>query len=365
MLGAAGTPPVDALAPLGSGVPVYADPAACDASSAVVVAVCPPSGTTRAAHEMSRTADWALTLVREWLAQPHLARTRLVFVTCDAVDPADEGVHADRDDARPGAAAAVASHAPVWGLVRSALREHPGRFALIDVDDHPDSHAALPALLADSEPEAAVRRGTVYVPKLVPLVEAAPKRRPRDPDGTVLVTGGTGSLGMLVARHLVTAQAAAVRAAAAVAGGPVVLLGRSAGGWVAHAVAERLESEGAAPTAVVLVDTCPPVHGDQARAFPGMASDVLRQAAEFAASAPARLTAMARYFELFANWTPTPLACPTLYVRAEHPLPDTDPPPQWSLPHTEVTVPGDHFTLVDQHAHTTAEAIHTRLTDSA
>ncbi|WP_439680679.1 SDR family NAD(P)-dependent oxidoreductase [Embleya sp. MST-111070] len=206
VLGAAGTPPVDALAPPGSGVPVFADPGACDASSAVVVAVCPPSGMTRAAHEMLRTADWALTLVREWLAQPHLARTRLVLVTCDAVDPADEGVHADRDDARPGAAAAVASHAPVWGLVRSALREHPGRFALIDVGDHSDSHAALPALLAGSEPEAAVRRGTVYVPKLVPLVEAAPKRRPLDPDGTVLVTGGTGSLGMLVARHLVTAH---------------------------------------------------------------------------------------------------------------------------------------------------------------
>ncbi|MEU9971276.1 polyketide synthase dehydratase domain-containing protein [Streptomyces malaysiensis] len=55
---------------------------------------------------------------------------------------------------------------------------------------------------------------------------------------------------------LVTAQAIAVRAAAAE--GPLVLLGRSAGGWVAHAVAERLESEGAAPAAVVLVDTYPP-----------------------------------------------------------------------------------------------------------
>ncbi|MFE2179714.1 thioesterase domain-containing protein [Streptomyces sp. NPDC059455] len=67
---------------------------------------------------------------------------------------------------------------------------------------------------------------------------------------------------------LVTAQAIAVRAGAAE--GPLVLLGRSAGGWVAHAVAERLESEGAAPAAVVLVDTYPPGHGDggQARRSP-------------------------------------------------------------------------------------------------
>lgn len=103
----------------------------------------------------------------------------------------------------------VPAHTPVWGLVRSALRENPGRFALIDVDEHPDSWSALPALLATPVPEAAVRRGTVYVPKLVPLAEPAPKsrkRRPLDPEGTVLVTGGTGSLGMLVARHLVTAH---------------------------------------------------------------------------------------------------------------------------------------------------------------
>ncbi|MFD7701775.1 thioesterase domain-containing protein [Streptomyces caelestis] len=54
---------------------------------------------------------------------------------------------------------------------------------------------------------------------------------------------------------LVTAQAAAVRAAAG--DGPSVLVGRPAGGWVAQAVAERLEAEGPAPLAVVLVDTCP------------------------------------------------------------------------------------------------------------
>ncbi|MER7880981.1 thioesterase domain-containing protein [Streptomyces solisilvae] len=65
---------------------------------------------------------------------------------------------------------------------------------------------------------------------------------------------------------LVTAQAIAVRAAAAE--GPLVLLGRSAGGWVAHAVAERLESEGAAPAAVVLVDTYPPVTATGVRRSP-------------------------------------------------------------------------------------------------
>ncbi|MEU6018786.1 type I polyketide synthase [Streptomyces sp. NPDC047515] len=861
-LGTPGTRLVDALAPPGSGVPVYPGPAACDASSAVVVAPCPPPDTTGGAQDQAagllRAAGWALRLVQEWLAEPHLSRSRLVVVTSGVVTSADDGFPADDADrgigGRSGDTASVPLHTPVWGLVRSALRENPGRFALIDVDEHPDSWSALPALLAASVPEAAVRRGAAYVPKLVPLAEAAPKprkRRPLDPEGTVLVTGGTGSLGMLVARHLVaahgvrhlllagrrgpdapgarelvaelreagarvtvracdvadrtplaalldavpaahpltgvvhtagvlddgvvaaltndrlrrvlhpkadaalalheltrghdlavfalfssvagtfgsagqanyaaancvldalarhrkrlglpgtsivwgpwrqhdgmmahlgdadrqrmarsgfgplgpeeglalfdaavagdepvvvaarltpaalrggdpaanrlrtpaaeagnaggdrlgraptdappgeqggvlltkvrilaarvlghreeaseidedtlladlgldslaavdlrnelaawtglalpstllfdfptpraltaeltrryaaeappvgaasdgpvrpvdagspdspgraaddgagggpeagaqpdarvqaadaphaggapdslgalfrtacargkswdgmvlltvaarlrpvfdragaagathapvvlaaggtgarlvcspalsalsgpqeyarlgaglrglrpvsavrhpgfeprealpatldalvTAQAAAVRAAAAE--GPPVLLGRSAGGWVAHAVAERLESEGAAPAAVVLVDTYPPGHGDRGQALSAMTSDMLRRAAEFASAEPDRLTAMAGYFELFSDWKPAPLACPTLYVRARDLLPGAEPAPDWSLPHAEVTVPGDHFTMLEEHARTTAVAVH-------
>ncbi|MFJ4801351.1 type I polyketide synthase [Streptomyces murinus] len=862
VLGTAGTRLVDALAPSGSGVPVYPGPAACDASSDIVVAPCPPPDTNGDARDLAaellRTADRALKLVKEWLATPHLSRARLVLVTSGAVALPDDGRLADatagrESDGRSGEAAAVPSHTPVWGLIRSALRENPGRFALIDVDEHPDSWGVLPALLAASMPEAAVRRGTVYVPKLLRLAEAAPessKRPPLDPAGTVLVTGGTGSLGMLVARHLVavhgvrhlllvgrrgpdapgarelvaelsaagaqvtvqacdaadraalaalldtvpaahpltgvvhtagvlddgvvtalttdrlrrvlrpkadaalalheltrdrdlalfalfssvagtfgsagqanyaaancvldalarhrvrlglsgtsiawgpwrqddgmmarlddtglrrmaragfaplgpaeglalfdaavtgdepvvvaarlapaalraagstpnrvrtraadegrgggggrlgaasaaaspggqasvlltevrslaarvlghadgvseieedalladlgldslaavelrnelaartglalpttllfdfptpralatelarryaaeapsagvtsdgpagpetvdtpgfppqvegiqgefdpsgpqdadapnadeapdslgalfrtacargrtwdgmvlltvaarlrpvfdradahdaahepvmltaggtgarlvcspalsavsgpqeyarlgaglrglrpvsavrhpgfeprealpatldalvTAQARAVRAAAA--DGPLVLLGRSAGGWVAHAVAERLESEGTGPAAVVLLDTYPPGHGDRDRALSGMTSDMLRRAAEFASASSDRLTAMAGYFELFDGWKPAPLACPTLYVRAQDPLPGAEPAPPWSLPHAEITVPGDHFTMLEEHARTTAVAIHRWLGD--
>ncbi|MFF3784474.1 SDR family NAD(P)-dependent oxidoreductase [Streptomyces sp. NPDC001933] len=219
VLGAADTWLVDALAPPGSGVPVYPDPAACDASSAVVVAPCPLPGTADDDQDQAagllRAADRALRLVQEWLAEPRLSRSRLVLVTSGAVAPAGDGFPTDDaagrgSDGRSGEAVPVPLHTPVWGLVRSALRENPGRFAVIDVDEHPDSWRALPGLLAASVPEAAVRRGAVYVPKLVPLpAEAAPKTRKGrtlDPEGTVLVTGGTGSLGMLVARHLVTAH---------------------------------------------------------------------------------------------------------------------------------------------------------------
>lgn len=89
-----------------------------------------------------------------------------------------------------------------------------------------------------------------------------------------------------------------------------------------------------------------------------MTSDMLRRAAEFASASPDRLTAMAGYFELFSDWKPAPLACPTLYVRARDLLPGAAPAPGWSLPHTEITVPGDHFTMLEEHARTTALAIH-------
>lgn len=132
---------------------MYPGPAACDASSAVVVAPCPPpdtsGGTQDQAAGLLRAADRALVLVQEWLAAPHLSRSRLVLLTSGAVHSTDDGFPADGagrgNDGRSGETASVPLHTPVWGLVRSALRENPGRFALIDVDEHPDSWAAVPA----------------------------------------------------------------------------------------------------------------------------------------------------------------------------------------------------------------------------
>ncbi|MFF1272569.1 type I polyketide synthase [Streptomyces marokkonensis] len=209
VLGAAGTRGVDVLAPPGSGVAVYAGPAAAGGGSpAVVVAPFPPPPETAGeAEDPAASSRWAahraLELVREWLAEPRLADSRLVLVTSGAVYPAEGG------PGYGGAGDRLPAHAAVWGLVRSASRENPGRFALVDVDDHADSWRVLPAVLAAAAPETAVRRGTAYVPRLVRVARAAEGRRPRrrlDPEGTVLVTGGTGSLGMLVARHLVTSH---------------------------------------------------------------------------------------------------------------------------------------------------------------
>ncbi|QNP68035.1 SDR family NAD(P)-dependent oxidoreductase [Streptomyces roseirectus] len=133
-------------------------------------------------------AHHALATVRTWLADERRAEARLIVATRRAVAP-------DGGDCAP-------EQAPVWGLLRSAQTEHPGRFVLVDLDDHPESAAALPAALATGEPQLALRRGKLYAPRLT-RPTATPDQGPAlDPDGTVLVTGGTGGLGRLVARRL-------------------------------------------------------------------------------------------------------------------------------------------------------------------
>ncbi|WP_189902976.1 type I polyketide synthase, partial [Streptomyces spiralis] len=82
------------------------------------------------------------------------------------------------------------------GLVRAAQAENPGRFVLVDTDGD------LAGAVASGEPEVAVRGGRVLVPRLT-RTTASDDVVTWDPDGTVLITGGTGGLGALVARHLV------------------------------------------------------------------------------------------------------------------------------------------------------------------
>ncbi|MBE3014058.1 SDR family NAD(P)-dependent oxidoreductase [Microbispora sp. NEAU-D428] len=158
--------------------------------------------------------DAAREVLQRWLADPAAGDARLVVLTRGlAVDGAE--------DARPSTTA-------LWGLVRSARAEHPGRFALLDIgrgeagpvaagledavreDAGPgDLDPGLLAAVGAAFPEAAIRRGAPLVPRLVaePAAPASgtPPLWPRSAaGGTVLVTGGLGALGRRIAAHLVT-----------------------------------------------------------------------------------------------------------------------------------------------------------------
>ncbi|EST19542.1 type I polyketide synthase [Streptomyces niveus] len=134
-------------------------------------------------------AQRALMVVQECLADHRLAKTRLVLVSSGAVA------------ARAGEDLSDVSGAAVWGLLRSVQSEHPDRFVLVDVDDPGNSGRSLAAAVASGEPQLAVRNGALLRPR---LVRSPPPPRRRNLTGTVVITGGTGELGRLLARHLVT-----------------------------------------------------------------------------------------------------------------------------------------------------------------
>jgi len=136
-----------------------------------------------------------LRLLQHWVSTPELATTHLVLLTHGAV-----AVHTDTEVSDPAAAA-------IWGLVRSAQSEHPDRFSLIDTDNHPTSRDLLPTTATDPHPQQALRAGTTHTPQLTPTPTPGSESGSGfglDPNGTVLITGGTGTLGALAARHLVT-----------------------------------------------------------------------------------------------------------------------------------------------------------------
>ncbi|MBB5936996.1 type I polyketide synthase [Streptomyces zagrosensis] len=154
-------------------------------------------------------------LVQAWLAEPVLEESRLVVVTRGAVVAGES------------ACGVEVAGAGVWGLVRSAESENPGRFLLLDLDADADADAdgdgagdggaradgvvvgALWGAVAVDESQVALRGGRALVPRLVrarvePREEEAASAA-LNPDGTVLIVGGTGMLGALVAEHVVRA----------------------------------------------------------------------------------------------------------------------------------------------------------------
>nr|WP_285366889.1 type I polyketide synthase [Streptomyces sp. CWNU-1] len=140
-------------------------------------------------------------MIQAWLADERLTDSKLVMVTRRAVV-----VHDGTES--PSLAGAAA-----WGLIRTAQSENPDRFTVIDMEDENlVSPQSFRAALGSGEPQVALRGGDeqpLYVPRLV-------REIPRDDTvasesavrGTVLITGGTGTLGSLFARHYAVARQA-------------------------------------------------------------------------------------------------------------------------------------------------------------
>ncbi|MFI5783830.1 SDR family NAD(P)-dependent oxidoreductase, partial [Nocardia sp. NPDC051570] len=194
-----------------------ADPAAAlaaltaspDPLPAVVVLTVPAREQDPVADARAATVT-VLAILQAWLADERWSQSRLVVRTA------------------PGL-----SGSAVRGLVRAAQAEHPGRIVALETSQ-PQALDEITAALATGEPELSSAVDGLRAPRLVrvPVSSAATPEW-----GTVLITGGTGGLGGLIARHLVVAHD--VRR--------LVLIGRSAGDGE---ISRELTQLGAAVTTV-------------------------------------------------------------------------------------------------------------------
>nr|WP_308401698.1 SDR family NAD(P)-dependent oxidoreductase [Streptomyces roseoverticillatus] len=148
----------------------------------VVVVPCPTGTGEDIATAVREVTHAVLALVQWWLAEERPARLALVT--------------------RPGDLA----HAAVWGLVRSAQSENPDRIVLVEAEEIEEALRVLPAAVASGEPQFAVRGEEILVPRLTKATGAVTDGATDFGTGPVLLTGASGALGGIVARHLVAAH---------------------------------------------------------------------------------------------------------------------------------------------------------------
>ncbi|NNH68623.1 type I polyketide synthase [Nocardia uniformis] len=153
-------------------------------------------------EQVHATTQRILATLQTILGDSRFEHTTLIVRTRGAVAVSRDTV-AVSDPEIPNPAGAV-----VWGLVRSAQSENPGRIVLIDTAD---TAVDFGALLETGEQQLAVRDGVGFIPRLARLPETTgrtPEGRVSLGDGAVLVTGAPGRLGSALARHLVDAYGA-------------------------------------------------------------------------------------------------------------------------------------------------------------
>jgi acyl transferase domain-containing protein/NADPH:quinone reductase-like Zn-dependent oxidoreductase/nucleoside-diphosphate-sugar epimerase/acyl carrier protein len=132
--------------------------AGCVATANATILRCPPTPSDSAAFAGATRRALAIVLerVQNWLSNDsHDEDARLVVLTRGAIS-----VNSSEDVTDLGQAA-------VWGLLRSAQTENPGRISLADVDDWASADVAVAETASRDESQLALRDGTCFAPRVV------------------------------------------------------------------------------------------------------------------------------------------------------------------------------------------------------
>jgi acyl transferase domain-containing protein/thioesterase domain-containing protein len=133
------------------------------------------------------------------------------------------------------------------------------------------------------------------------------------------------------------------------------LTGYSSGGLFAQAVAHRLEKSGIFPRAVVLLDTYPMDRGPASIA-PALLDGMFERAEEHLPLDDTRLTAMGGYLGMLAGWRPEPVSAPMVLALAAD-AHDEQRRSAWEPDSASITIPGNHFTIMEENASLTSRAV--------
>ncbi|AUS81179.1 type I polyketide synthase [Actinoalloteichus sp. AHMU CJ021] len=142
---------------------------------------------------------------------------------------------------------------------------------------------------------------------------------------------------------------------------PFVLAGHSAGAMMANSLAAALAERGRPPVALVLLDSYPVGSPVLAKWLPELFSGMAAPDGAYTPMDDHRITAWAGYIPLLDDWQAADIPVPTLLARADTPLgewaDDGSWRSSWEFPHSEIDVPGDHFSMLGTHAPQVASGI--------
>jgi thioesterase domain-containing protein len=210
----------------------------------------------------------------------------------------------------------------------------------------------LPSMLATAGPHQYVGFARHFIDKRD--VSVVPN--PGFLDGEML----PASLEVVTAVH-----AAAIRECAE--GKPYVLLGHSTGGLLAHAVAQHLCDIDEPPTGVVEIDTYSLERLTEIASH--RMGGMKQQGGQLFELTDQRLTAMVAYREFLTGFEPGPLPAACLLINAADPMPgminDEPGKAQWDGAQTVIDVPGNHFSMMEEHVLQTAQATEEWLRDNS